>query len=230
MERADQHEVREVGPAAVPPPHDVMGLGEPAHPAAREPTFPISVPDLADHPRRRLAGHPPQPNDVTRLVFDDRLHAAVTKETTNRLGVDLGTTFDLARSDRPLRVGLVSRREPVELRVDYDGRSIGVGVGGKARRAQRNQPVCAPSVGMERVVLSRHRRNELGHALDRSDHDRALRRGEFGLESQPPPLFQVPPREGPGALGIPFLLDLRVECQVCASPDRAARHVLRPAQ
>ena len=114
--------------------------------------------------------------------------------------------------------------------MDHDGRSIGVGVGGQPRRAQRNQPVCPPSVGVERIGLSRHRGYELGRALDRSDHDRALSGRELGLEAEPPPLFEVPPREGSSALGIPFLLDLRVEREVCPASDRAARHVLRPPQ
>src|SRR5204862_3349570 len=43
MERTDQDEVVQVGPAAVPPEADVMRLGERRGPAAGEPAAPVAV-------------------------------------------------------------------------------------------------------------------------------------------------------------------------------------------
>jgi hypothetical protein len=51
MERADQQEVVQVRSAAMPPPHDVVGLGKSSRPAPGEPALAVPVADLAEHPR-----------------------------------------------------------------------------------------------------------------------------------------------------------------------------------
>src|SRR5207247_4749781 len=69
VERADQHEVVQIGGTAIAPPPDVVSLGEPSGSTAREAALPGAVADLADHPGGRLPGEPAEPEDATMLVL-----------------------------------------------------------------------------------------------------------------------------------------------------------------
>jgi hypothetical protein len=166
MERADQEEVIEVGAAPVPPPHDVVGLGECSRSAPRESTLAVAEADLAEHPRRRFAGGTAETKHVPGPILEHALNPSVTEEAPDRLRVDDRASIDLAAADAAL--------EPVELRVDDHGGAILVGVARDPGRAQGHERV-GPSGRREGAApLIGHRRDPIGRTFERSNHDRTL--------------------------------------------------------
>jgi hypothetical protein len=185
MERAYEQEVAQVGAAPVPPPHDVVGLGESSRSAPGEPTLTIVVADLTEHPRRRFAGDTGEPKHVPGPILEHALNPSVTEEAPDRLRVDDPASIDLAAADAAL--------EPVELRVDDHGGAILVGVACDPGRAQSHERVGSPGRREGAVHLVGHRGNRIGRTLERSNHDRALRCRELGFEPEPASVVKVPP-------------------------------------
>src|SRR3990170_2913122 len=94
VERADQHEVVQVGPAAVTPPADVVSFDEPAGAAAGETALAVAIANLAHHPCGRLTGGSAETEDVPVPILGDDLHPAVTQHPLDRVRVDHRTVLD----------------------------------------------------------------------------------------------------------------------------------------
>lgn len=220
MERADQQEVVHIRAAPVPPPHDVVGLGESSRAAPGEPALAVAVADLAQHPRRRLAGGATEPEHVAGPVLEDGLDPGVAEQAPDRLGVDDRASIDLAAAGAAL--------DPVELRVDDHRGAILGGIARDSSRAQGHERVGSSGRREGVVPLLGHRRDRVGRTLERSNHDRTLRGRELGLEPKPTPLVEVPPRDEPGPLRVEVILDRCSPLEVGPAPDGGARHPLRP--
>jgi hypothetical protein len=176
-----------MGAAAVAPPTNVMGLGEPPRPAAREPAFSIPVANLADHPARRLPGQTAESQHSPGSVLDHGLHPGVAEETSHAVRMDGRTPFDLASTGSVV--------EPRELGVDHDRGPVWIGCVGGPARAHSHQGVGSARVREGSVCLPGHRWDMLGHPFDRSSDDGSLRRRQLGLQTEPPTLIRPPPRE-----------------------------------
>src|SRR5262245_1784925 len=116
VERADEDEVLEVGRPAVAPPHDVVGLREPARAAAGEPAFGVAVAELAQHRRRRLPGQAPEAHRFAGSVLEDALDPRVAQEPPGRLRMEPPTVLDQG--------GPLCAHEIAEPRVDDHGRTV----------------------------------------------------------------------------------------------------------
>jgi hypothetical protein len=199
MERADQQEVVQVRAAPVPPPHDVVGLGESSRSAPGEPALAVAVADLAEHPRRRFAGGAAETDHVPGPIFDNALDPSIAEQAPDRLWVDERASIDLAAADAAL--------DPIELRVDDHRGPILVGVARDPGRAQGHERVGTADRREVTILLIGHRRDRIGRTLERPNHDRTLRGREVSLEPQPAPLVEVPPRDESGPLRVEMILD-----------------------
>jgi hypothetical protein len=144
VERADERKVVKVGPAPVPPPPEVVGLGEPAGAAAGEAALPVAVADLPEHPGGRLATESTDANDGAVFVLHHGLDSGVAQKAPDRVRVDHRSALDLA----PARV----LQQAVQPRVDDDGGPVGLWVNGDHGRAQRYERV-GPARRHEHLVL-----------------------------------------------------------------------------
>jgi hypothetical protein len=220
MERADQQEVVQVRAAPMPPPHDVVGLGESSRPAPGEPALSVAVADLAQHPRRRFAGSPTEPKDVPGPVLEHALDPSVAEQAPDRLRVDDRATIDLAAADAAL--------DPVELRVDDHRGAILVGVASDPSRTKGHERIGPPGRREGAIPFIGHHRDSIGRTLERSNHDRTLRGWELSLEPEPSPLVEAPPRNETGPLRVEVILDRCPPLEVSPVSDGGAGHPLRP--
>ena len=138
----------------------------------------------------------------------------------NRLRVDDRASIDLATADAAL--------EPVELRVDDHRGPILVGVACDPSGAQSHERVGPPGRREGAVPLVGHLWDRIGRTLQRSNHDRALRGRELGLEPEPAPLVEVPPRDEAGPLRVEILLDRCSSLDVGPVADGGTGHALSP--
>jgi hypothetical protein len=146
MEEAHQHEVVQIGGAAFFPPHDVVGLREPARPAAGESALDISVAELTHHGRRRIPRQPSESNRFAVSVLQHRLHPRVTEQAACGLRVDPSATLDLGCA--------LSSDQVAKLSVNDDGRTIRVGVDRDPIGAQGDEGVGSASWGERGVILT----------------------------------------------------------------------------
>ncbi len=133
MEAAHQDQVVQLGATAVLPPPDVVGLGESAGSAGGEGAFPVPVPELADHPGWGHPGHPAEAEDSPSPVLDHHLDPGVAREAPGGLGRDHGASFDLTPC--------LCRRQSLHRGVDHHGGPVGIGIGGQAGGAHRDERV-----------------------------------------------------------------------------------------
>ena len=120
VERADERQVVKVGPASVPPPPKVMGLGEPPRAAPGEAALPVAVTDLSEQPCRRVSARPSDAEDVALAVLHHGLDSGVAQKAPDRLGVDHRAVLDLA----PAGVLL----QAVQSGVDHHRGPVGLGI------------------------------------------------------------------------------------------------------
>src|SRR3972149_4581836 len=73
----------------------VVGLREPAGPAAREAALPVPVAELTEHPGGRLPKDPPHADRIARDVLDHHLHAGGARKAPGGLGGDHRAALDL---------------------------------------------------------------------------------------------------------------------------------------
>jgi hypothetical protein len=178
MERAQEDQVVQIGAASTLPPDDVVGLGESARPAPREPTLGVAVPQLAKHPRRRLPGHPPDTNRVAHPFLDHRLNPTRTQEAPGRLGVDQPTTFELTAR--------FPGDERLERCMDHHRGPVGIGVAGQGGGGQCHERIGLSSICVTHVLSPRHHRELVGGMLECPGHRRSFGRRELSLQAEPP--------------------------------------------
>jgi len=215
MEEAHQHEVVQIGGAALLPPHDVVSLRESSRPAAREAALDIAVAELAHHGWRRLPGQPSESHRFSAGVFQHRLHPRVAQQAACGLRVDPSASFDLGCT--------VGSDQVAEPSMDDDGRTIGVGVDRDAIGAQGNERVGPAGCCELGVILTRHQRDRVAHALERSGYDRSLGCGQLRLEAEAVPVVQAPPVKEPSMLGVANILDRPANLQIRPTLNGCAR-------
>ncbi len=134
MEETHQHEVVQIGGAALLPPHDVVRLRESSRSAAREAALDVAITELTHHGGRRLPGQPSESHRFSARVFQHRLHPRVAQQAACGLRVDPSASFDFGCAVAPNQVA--------EPSMDDNGRTIRVGVdrdaiGAEGQRARR---------------------------------------------------------------------------------------------
>ena len=221
VEEAQEDEVVEVGPASVPPPDDVMCLGEPTRPASGEPALAVAVAEQPHHRGRGLPGHPAETQWLTFFVLDHGLHPAVAHQAPRGLGVDPAPVAHLRRPSRG--------REIAEPSVHDHRGSIGVGIVREPARADRDERIGAPRVHGARILFARHHRKRVGDPLQRAGDDRSLRRRELGLQSEPVPVVDVPPPQEPAPLRLANVVDRPTDLEIGPPPHSRAGHEHRPS-
>lgn len=110
-----------------------------------------------------------------------------------------------------------------------DRGSIGIGILRDLRGAQRHQSVSSPRGRIPRVLLTGHRRQLSGEALQRSRHDRPLGCRQLRLQAEPAVLVEPPPRHRPSAFGLDHLVARDAHREIGPAPDGRTRHLLRPS-
>ena len=214
MEEAHQYEVVQIGGTALLPPHDVVRLREPPRSAAREAALDVAITELAHHRGRRLPRQPSESHRFSARVFQHRLYPRVAQQAACGLRVDRSASFDLGCA--------VGSDQVAEPSVDDDGRTIRVGVDRDAIGAQGHQRVGPAGCCEGGVTFTRHQRDRVAHALERSGDDRPLGCGKLRLEAESVPVVQAPPVEEPSMLGVANILDRPADLQVRPTLDGCA--------
>jgi hypothetical protein len=192
----------------------VVSLRESSRPAAREAALDVAITELAHHGGRRLPGQPSESHGFSGGVFQHRLHPRVAEQAARGLRVDPTASFDLGCAVGPNQVAEPSMND--------NGRTIRVGVDRDAIGAQGNERVGSAGCCELGVIFTRHQRDRVAHALERSGDDRSLRRGQLRLEAEAVPVVQAPPVKEPSMLGVADILDRPANLQIRPTLDGCA--------
>jgi hypothetical protein len=130
MERAQQHQVVEIGGSALCPMHEMVGVSPAGSFASGEAASLVTVPHLARKPWRHPSRGAPHTHTIHR-----QLHPGVATQTPGRLDIQKGATFDLGATGAGDKIGSTN--------VHHQGGPIGVGVGGQAGRGDLDKSVGA---------------------------------------------------------------------------------------
>jgi hypothetical protein len=96
VERAEKHQIRELGRASPRPPADVVRVREGVRSAAREAAATVAVPELSGERGGRLTARASRVDDVLEVVFEHDLDASVAEQALSdgtrdgRASLDLG--------------------------------------------------------------------------------------------------------------------------------------------
>ena len=215
---------RSVRPAAAPP-HDVMCLGEVPRSAAREPAAAVAVADLADHPGGRFTRHAPE---AERRCLAGSSSTVWMRALARRAARRSSRCSAGPPSISPVRSSPVAR---VDLGVhDHGWRGRDRDRPRWSRTRAATSASARASLGEARVFLAGHRGQPSGPAtLQRPGDDRALGRGELGLEAETAALVATTTSDRRAvAFDLDDLLARRPCLEVAAAADRGARRPREP--